>query len=97
MTLLFPQPFGPTMPTNQLGNSITVGSAKLLKPEILTCLRRMYVRDIEVLRDEACDPQVDGLYNMRLTAEGLILPSHGPASAWNPARGFRTRPKERFI
>lgn len=57
----------------------------------------MYVRDIEVLRDEACDPRVDGLYNMRLTAEGLILPSHGPASAWNPAHGFPTRPKDRFI
>ena len=40
ITLDLPQPLGPTMPATAPGNSITVVSAKLLKPESRSCLRR---------------------------------------------------------
>ena len=41
MMLLLPQPLGPTTPTSCPGNWKVVGSAKLLKPESLICVRRM--------------------------------------------------------
>ena len=40
ITLDLPQPLGPTIPATAPGNSMTVVSAKLLKPEIRSCFKR---------------------------------------------------------
>lgn len=40
ITLDLPQPLGPTIPATAPGNSMTVVSAKLLKPEMRSCFRR---------------------------------------------------------
>jgi hypothetical protein len=45
MTLDLPQPFGPTIPIRLLGNEMTVGSTKVLKPASLILFRRMKYSD----------------------------------------------------
>src|SRR6056300_670405 len=42
MILDFPQPFGPTIPTNCPGREMVVGSTKVLKPANLICLNFKY-------------------------------------------------------